>query len=80
MKGDNMDKIGVIKEFDKLGRLVIPKEMRQLFCFKKSVEVIVTEEGVLIRNPEYKLVKNEDSLRNDAKEEKQHARELVREK
>ena len=56
-----MDKfIGVIKEFDKLGRLVIPKEMRSLFNFEKEVEVIVTENGVLIRNPKYKLVKIED--------------------
>ena len=34
-----MDKnIGVIKEFDKLGRLVIPKEMRSLFNFEKEVK------------------------------------------
>jgi AbrB family looped-hinge helix DNA binding protein len=49
--------IGVIKEIDELGRLVIPKEMRQLFGFEKSVEVVVTEDGVLVRNPQYKLVK-----------------------
>ena len=49
--------IGVCKEFDALGRLVIPKEMRDLFGFEKAVEIVVTQEGVLIRNPAYVLVK-----------------------
>ena len=53
------DKIGVKKEFDRLGRLVVPKEMRELFNFEKEVEIVVTEEGVLLRNPGYKLVKAE---------------------
>lgn len=56
-----MKKIGVIKELDNLGRLVIPKEMRLLFGFDKEVEVIVTEEGVLVRNPEYILVKKSEA-------------------
>ena len=51
-----MKQIGIIKEIDNLGRLVIPKEMRDLFEFGKSVEVIVTNEGVLVRNPKYVLV------------------------
>ena len=54
-------KIGVIREFDGLGRLVVPKEMRMLFNFKKEVEIVVTEDGVLLRNPAYKLVKIEES-------------------
>ncbi len=49
--------IGIIKELDNLGRLVIPKEMREMFKFEKEVEVVVTPEGVLVRNPEYILVK-----------------------
>ena len=49
--------IGVIKEFDNLWRLVIPKEMRDLYKFEKEVEVVATPDGVLIRNPEYRLVK-----------------------
>ena len=53
-------KIGVIKEVDKLGRIVIPKEMRERFNIEKSVEILVTEAGVLIRNPEYILVRKED--------------------
>ena len=51
------DKIGVIKEIDRLGRIVIPKELRDRFGFFDSVEVVATEQGVLIRNPEYKLVR-----------------------
>lgn len=49
--------IGVIKEFDNLWRLVIPKEMRDLYKFGKEVEILTTSEGVLIRNPEYHLVR-----------------------
>ena len=49
--------VGVNKEIDSLGRLVIPKEMRALFRFENEVELVVTEDGVLVRNPEYKLVK-----------------------
>lgn len=54
------DRIGIIREIDNLGRLVIPKEMRVLFNFEKEVEIVVTENGVLLRNPKYKLVKTED--------------------
>ena len=50
-------RVGVIKEFDNLWRIVIPKEMRDLYKFGKSVEMVTTCEGVLIRNPEYCLVK-----------------------
>ena len=48
--------IGIHKDFDRLGRLVIPKELRDLFGFEKTVEVLATKDGVLIRNPRYVLV------------------------
>ena len=54
------EKAGIIKEIDKLGRLVIPKEFRERLKLEDSVEVLLTNEGVLIRNPEYVLVKKED--------------------
>lgn len=58
MAGNNM---GIHKEIDKLGRLVVPKEMRDLFRLDdEGVELIVTEEGILLRNPQYKLVKRDD--------------------
>ena len=60
-------KIGIIREFDNLGRLVIPKEMRVLFNFQKEVEIVVTEDGVLLRNPQYKLVKVEASVEKQIK-------------
>ncbi len=52
-------RIGIVKEIDSMGRLVIPKEMRTLFFMDKEVELVVTDEGVLIRNPEYRLVPKE---------------------
>lgn len=51
--------IGVIKEIDNLGRLVIPKEMRDLFRLYNNVELVVTREGVIVRNPRYKLIETE---------------------
>ena len=52
-----MEKIGVKKEIDKLGRICIPKEMRRLFNFGNEVELEITKEGILLKNPEYVLVK-----------------------
>ena len=52
-----MQKIGVKREVDKLGRICIPKEMRKLFALENEVELQMTKEGVLIRNPEYIVVK-----------------------
>lgn len=54
-----MKKIGVIKEIDKLGRIVVPKEFRERYNLGDNVEIIPCEEGVLLRNPEYVLVKLE---------------------
>ena len=51
------DRIGMIREIDNLGRLVIPKELRTMYKLDKEVEVIPTQEGVLLRNPEYRLVR-----------------------
>ena len=53
--------VGIIKEIDKLGRIVIPKEMRERLNLDTKVEVLLTDQGVLIRNSEYKLVKNDKS-------------------
>lgn len=58
-----MDKVGVKKEIDKLGRICIPKEMRRLFNFESVVELQITEEGILVKNPEYVLVKRDGCKR-----------------
>lgn len=55
-----MEEVGVKKEIDKLGRICIPKEMRKLFKLESEVEIIVTKEGLLIKNPEYVLVSREE--------------------
>ncbi len=59
-----VEKIGIIKEIDSLGRIVIPKEIRSRLGFGKNVELIVTEDGLLIKSDEYRLVKlkEEESL------------------
>lgn len=54
-----MEKIGVKKEIDKLGRICIPKDMRALFNLENEVELHITKEGILLKNPDYVLVKKE---------------------
>lgn len=49
--------VGITKEFDNLWRLVIPKEIRDLYKLDKEVEIVTTPDGILIRNPEYRLIK-----------------------
>lgn len=49
--------IGIIKEVDNLGRIVIPKELRERFGLNERVEIVATEFGILLRNSEYKLVR-----------------------
>ena len=52
----NMDKIGLVKEFDKLGRIVIPKELRERYGLTVSVEIVATKEGILLKSQDYVLV------------------------
>ena len=52
-----MAEIGVVKEFDKLGRLVIPKDLRERYGLAQQVEIVATKEGLLLKSPEFYLVK-----------------------
>ena len=52
-----METVGVKKELDKLGRICIPKEMRKLFNLENEVELQITKDGILLKNPEYILVR-----------------------
>ena len=52
--------IGIIKEIDSVGRLVVPKEMRDILGLQKQVEIVLTTEGVLIRSPKYRLIEKEE--------------------
>lgn len=56
---ENMNKIGIVKEIDKLGRVLIPKELRERYGLNSSIEMVVTEEGILIKKQEYYLMKKE---------------------
>ena len=54
----SMKQIGIIRKTDKLGRIVIPKEIRDFFDIDicEPVEILATENGVLIRKANYKPV------------------------
>ena len=49
--------VGIIKEIDSLGRIVIPKDFRERLALDKEVEIILTDNGIIIHTPEYTLVK-----------------------
>ena len=51
--------IGIQKKIDNLGRIVLPKEIREFYCMglDDTIEIIPTEDGILIRKPGYKIVK-----------------------
>lgn len=51
-----MKSIGIVKEIDDLGRLQIPKDIRITLGLNKKVQLVTTEEGLLIKSEEYKLV------------------------
>ena len=53
---DTKRHVGVRKEIDGLGRIVVPKEMRSLYNINSEVELVVTQFGILMRAPGYKLV------------------------
>ena len=54
---NNTEKIGIIKGFDKLGRIVILKELRERFFLDDQVEIVATTDGVLLMNPDYEVIK-----------------------
>ena len=47
-----MKPIGFIKEVDKLGRLGIPKDIRERLNLNGKVELIMTDDGLLVRKYE----------------------------
>ena len=42
--------VGIKKKVDNLGRICIPKPMRDLYGLDDVVELVVTSEGVLLRS------------------------------
>ncbi len=64
--------VGIIREVDKQGRIVIPKEYRERFGLIRNVEIIGTEFGIVLRNPEYSLIKvdKDNNIGDDMKLDK----------
>ena len=61
-----MNHVGIIKKIDSMGRIIVPKTLRNRYLLDKRIEMVATEEGILIRNPEYKIVKEEnDAIRSE---------------
>ena len=54
-----IEAIGIVKEIDKIGRIVVPKEFRERLGLEDYVEMVLTSEGVLIRSSKYTLVKKQ---------------------
>ena len=54
-------KIGIIKEVDRLGRIVIPKEMRERYLIDGRVEIVMTEDGILIKSPDTTFIKAQEN-------------------
>lgn len=60
-RGEIMTSIGIIRKVDNLGRIVLPKEIRDFFHvgINENVEIMTTSEGILIRKPGYEVRKIE---------------------
>ena len=56
-----MTNFGVTVKIDPVGRCVIPKSMRDAFHISghDTLEVLVTEQGILLRKPLYEVVKKQ---------------------
>lgn len=48
-----MTNTGIVRKVDTLGRVTLPKELRRVFELggDSPVEILATEQGILIRNP-----------------------------
>lgn len=57
--GAEVTRVGIKRQVDKLGRIVIPKEYREFYHLDHNDEVFIvdTTEGLLITNYNYKVVK-----------------------
>ena len=47
-----MELIGLIKEIDNIGRIVIPKPLRERYGLSNKIEIFATKEGILIKKYE----------------------------
>ncbi len=60
-------RIGITRRLDRLGRIVIPKEMRKTYrlCDRDTVEIIGTEEGILLRVPQIEITRKHEENKNE---------------
>ena len=58
-----MEMVGIIKEIDKLGRIVIPKDVRERYGLADNLEIITLKEGILIKSQDYVLIKRKDKAK-----------------
>jgi len=56
-----MTNIGIIRKLDSLGRVTLPIEMRRLYQLGKDdwVEMLATDEGILLRVPNVEVKRTE---------------------
>ena len=56
---NEITRVGIKRQVDKLGRIVIPKEYREFYHLDHNDEVFIvdTTDGLLITNHNYKVVK-----------------------
>lgn len=53
-----MTNIGIVRKVDSFGRVTLPKDFRRVFCLDKDdkVEILATEQGILLRSPNIKVI------------------------
>lgn len=58
-----MTNIGIVRKVDSLGRVTLPKEMRDLFEMQKNevVEILATDKGILLRLPNVIITRVENN-------------------
>ena len=56
-------RVGIKRQVDKLGRIVIPKEYREFYHLDHNDEVFIfdTKDGLLITNHNYKVIEVENN-------------------
>lgn len=56
-----MTTIGRFRKIDKLGRLVIPKDLRDFYHINENtpIEIVATQNGILIKTPDYFVIKKD---------------------
>lgn len=54
-----MESVGIIKKIDNIGRIVVPADIRDTLGLYGKIEMVVTKDGLLIRNPKYMLVEKQ---------------------